>query len=190
MKIEQFVKSKDEDVFINVETGETKNKAQVFGELRGGVLCLMAKGAKSDEVKQRIERMLTIVELVTQDLHKEVDEFLLNLGKPSKEENQRKVQSDKEANEKTKQDAIDSKMRAEEEMAKAKEKADAEATKLKAEQEAEAKKNAEEEAKALEKTKAKDIEDAKANAENNSNTETDNQPGNTNESEGLKSSSN
>lgn len=86
MKIQDFVKSRDEANFINVRDGKMINKAQLQGEIKTGVLCMLAAGEKDDSMRDRAKEVLHNYELHTQELEVNAGKFIEDMGKPTKEE--------------------------------------------------------------------------------------------------------
>ena len=139
MKIQDFAESREDANFINTADGVIKNKAQLTGEIRIGILCMLGKGKSDKKIRESLETLLDDFVEHTQELEKLATAFVTNLGKPTPEEveDQAKKEEAKKTEAKIKEER--KKKLAEEE---SKKKAEAE-TKKKAE--AEAKKKSEEE---------------------------------------------
>lgn len=91
MKIQDFVKSRDEANFINLRDGQLINKAQLQGEVKMGVLCMLATGEDERAMRSKVQHVLSNYEPHTQELEVKAGKFIEDMGKPTKEELEEKA---------------------------------------------------------------------------------------------------
>ena len=126
MKIQDFMKAREEASFINLETGELKSKAQLMGQVKTGVLCMIAAEEKEDSMRDRVKEVLSNYELHNQELEVKATEFIENMAGPTKEELEKiakeeeikKIEAEKLAKAKLKKAEQEAKARAKEEKKK------------------------------------------------------------------------
>lgn len=134
MKIQDFVKAREEASFIHLGTGELKTKAQLMGVVKTGVLCMIAAGEKENSMRNRVNKILSDYELHNQELEVKATEFIENMAGPTKEELAEqakkeeiaKMEAEKLAKTKLKKAEQEAKARAKEEKKKEKTSSDSE----------------------------------------------------------------